>query len=350
MGADSRFFERVGPLSAGELAALCGAELTGDANLAVGDVNTPDRAGAGELFFLSNRIGDARRGSEAEAASGSSGACAIVATGEAAAALAGPGAVLIASDPRAAFGRACAALLRVREHTGSDFIHPSASVHLGARLGPGVMVGPGAEIGEGAQIGPGAVIGPGVVIGPGCRVGARAVVRCALLGARVDILSGAVIGEAGFGLAHDSQGLLSMPHVGRVVIEDEVVIGANSTVDRGMIRDTILHRACKIDNLCHVAHNCDVGEGAVMAAYTGISGSVTIGAGAQFGGRVGVADHLSIGEGARLAADAAVMRDVPAGETWAGSPAQPIKRFMREAAWLRREANRKRSDRQKDPS
>ncbi|MFP4518227.1 MAG: UDP-3-O-(3-hydroxymyristoyl)glucosamine N-acyltransferase [Oceanicaulis sp.] len=340
MGADARFFERLGPLSAGEIAALCGAKLTGDAALAVRDVASPDRAGPGDLCFLSK---DAR-------AEPGDGACVIVADAATAEALAGAGAVLVAADPRAAFGRACAALVRAREHDGADFVHATAAIAPDARIGPGVAVGQNAEVGAGCEIGPGAVIGPGVVIGAHCRIGARAVVRCAMLGDHVEILSGAVIGEAGFGLAHDENGLFSMPHAGRVIVEDSVTIGANSTVDRGMIRDTVLRKACKIDNLCHIAHNCDVGEGAVMAAYTGISGSVSIGAGAQFGGRVGVADHLTIGAGARLAADAAVMRDVPAGETWAGSPAQPIKRFMREAAWVRREANRKRADRQKDSS
>lgn len=339
MGADARFFERIGPLSAGELAALCGAELMGDAALAIHDVSAPGEAGAGELFFLAKA---------ATSPQPANGACAIVADAAAADALSSAGAVLIARDPRAAFGRACAALLRVRHHVGDAFLHPSATVDPSARMGPGVTVGPDARIGEHVVIGPGAIIGPGVVIGPHCRIGARAVVRCAMVAAEVEILSGAVIGEAGFGLAQDQHGLLSMPHVGRVIIEEDVVIGANSTVDRGMVRDTVLRKGCKIDNLCHIAHNCDIGANAVMAAYTGISGSVSVGAGAQFGGRVGVADHLSIGEGARLAADAAVMRDVPPGETWAGSPAQPIKRFMREAAWLRREANRKRSDRQKD--
>ena len=341
MGADARFFERLGPLSAGELAALCGAELTGDRALAVNDLSAPEQAGTGELFFLA-------KGAEAPLSGAGAGACAIVPDAAAAEALRHAGAVLVAADPRAAFGRCASALVRMRDHEAAVLVHPHASIDPSALIGPGVVIGQEAQIGAQAVIGPGAIIGPGVAIGARCRISARAVVRCALLGADVEIMSGAVIGESGFGLASDSAGLLAMPHTGLVVIEDEVVIGANSTVDRGMIRNTVLRRGCKIDNLCHIAHNCDIGPGVIMAAFTGISGSVVIGAGAQFGGRVGVADHLTVGDGARLAADAAVMRNVPGGETWAGSPAQPIKRFMREAAWVRREANRKRSDRKKD--
>lgn len=342
MAADARFFERLGPLSAGDLAALCAAELTGDAALQVADVNTPDRAGAGELFFLA-------KGAAAPASA--TGACAIVADAQTAAALNGPAAVLIVGDPRAAFGRACAALLRVREHDGDELVHADARIDPSARISPGAVIGQGAQIGAEARIGPGAVIGPGVVIGARSRIGARVVVGCAVVGADVEILSGAVIGEAGFGLAQDGGGLLSMPHLGAVVIEDEVVIGANSTVDRGMIRDTRLRKACKIDNLCHIAHNCDVGEYAVMAAFSGVSGSVSVGRGVQFGGRAGVADHLRIGDGARLAAFAGVMKDVPDGETWAGSPAQPIQRFMRETVWLRRQSSgKKRGEAKKDGS
>jgi UDP-3-O-[3-hydroxymyristoyl] glucosamine N-acyltransferase len=329
VGADPRFYERLGPLTAGELADRIGAELFGDAGLAIFDVNTPDCAGAGELFFLARN---------AQPPAAADGACAIVASHQIAESLSGAATALIARDPRAAFGRACAALLSVREHDGDAFLHPAAQIDPTARLGPGVAVGQGAEIGAGTVIGPGAVIGPGVIIGRSCVIGARVVVRCAVLGDEVEMLSGAVIGEAGFGLAQDQGGLLTIPHVGRVMIGDQVTIGANSTVDRGMIRDTVLQKACKIDNLCHIAHNCEIGEYAVMAAFSGVSGSVKVGRGAQFGGRAGVADHLRIGDGARLAAFAGVMKDVPDGETWAGSPAQPIQRFMRETVWIRRQA------------
>ena len=335
MGADARFFERLGPLSAERLAALSGASLSGSAAAQALDVSTPDAAAPGEVFFLASGAALPERVE--------TGSIAVTSSQDAAEALivAGAAAAIVSADPRAAFGRICGALLRPRPSFGSDFVHPTARLAETVRLGPGACIGPGAVIGDHVEIGAGAVISAGVVIGESTRIGPRAVISCALVGARCEIAAGAVVGEADFGLAHDADGLFSMPHVGRVVIEDDVTLGANTTVDRGMIRDTRLGRGCRIDNLCHVAHNVDVGEFVVMAAFAGVSGSVTIGDGAQFGGRAGVADHVTIGKGARLAAFAGVMRDIPAGETWAGSPAQPIQRFMRETVWLRRESGRK---------
>ncbi|XBQ15623.1 MAG: UDP-3-O-(3-hydroxymyristoyl)glucosamine N-acyltransferase [Oceanicaulis sp.] len=330
MGADARFFERLGPHSAGELAALAGGELFGDAAAPVSDVAEPASAKAGELYFLTKSPEQSRKG-----------AVAIVKDASAVDLLGDNAAVIVAADPRAAFGRACAALLKPRVHDGAEFVHRDAIVDPAAQLGPGVVVGQGARIGASVVLGPGAVIGPGVELGEGTVVGARAVIGFAVIGKRCEIAAGVIIGEAGFGLAHDSRGLFSMPHVGRVMIGDEVTLGANTTVDRGMIADTRLGTGCRIDNLCHIAHNVSFGEYAVMAAFGGVSGSVEVGAGAQFGGRAGVADHVRIGNGAKLAAFAGVMRDVPDGETWAGSPAQPIQRFMRETVWIRRQAGKK---------
>ncbi|MCC5996547.1 MAG: UDP-3-O-(3-hydroxymyristoyl)glucosamine N-acyltransferase [Oceanicaulis sp.] len=331
MGADPRFYERLGPLTASELAGRLGARLEGDAGLSVEDVSEPSGAGPGDLIFLTKAPGEPLD---------VSGAC-VIAPSAALAQLSSAGAVLVHEAPRAAFARAADALLAVRVHDGAAPVSPHAQIAPSAQIGPGAVIGQHAEIGEGAHIGPGAVIGPGVVIGPGSRIGARAVIMCAMLGRDCEISSGAVIGEAGFGLAYEAGDIVALPHLGRVLIGDAVSVGANSTIDRGMLRDTVLGRSCRIDNLCHIAHNVEMGAHAVMAAFAGVSGSVVIGDGAQFGGRVGIADHLTIGARARLAADAAVMRDVPAGETWAGSPAQPLKSFMRETAWLRRESTRK---------
>ncbi len=333
MGADPRFYRLGGPVTAGALAERVGGWVVGDPDRAVSNVASAGQAGEADLYFLSSDPGalDRARG------------VAIVADADLAARLAEAGAgAIVHPGPKAAYAQAASSFVGLRAHVGPDRIDPAARIEETASVGPGVVVGADARIAAGAQIGANAVIGPGVEIGAATRVGAGAVIQCAIIGSRCEIAAGSVIGESGFGLAYHEGDVVSLPHVGRVVIEDDVTLGANVTVDRGMFSDTVLKRGCRIDNLSHVAHNVLVGERAVMAAFAGISGSVTIGSGAQFGGRVGVADHLAIGDGARLAADAAVMRDVPAGETWAGSPAQPIQRFMRETAWVRRESGRSR--------
>jgi UDP-3-O-[3-hydroxymyristoyl] glucosamine N-acyltransferase len=183
-----------------------------------------------------------------------------------------------------------------------------------------------------------AVIGPGVLVGRDCVIGANAVIGFALLGDRVSISAGAVLGEAGFGAAVGPRGMVDLPQLGRVVIQDNVTIGANSCVDRGAFADTIVGENTKIDNLVHVAHNVRVGRNCVLAAYTGLSGSTVVGDGVAFGGKAGVADHLNIGSGASIGAAASVFKDVPEGETWTGFPARPLKRWLRETAWLSRMA------------
>jgi UDP-3-O-[3-hydroxymyristoyl] glucosamine N-acyltransferase len=150
----------------------------------------------------------------------------------------------------------------------------------------------------------------------------------------VTLLAGATIGQTGFGVIADETGLHDMPHIGRVVLMDRVTVGANSCVDRGVFGDTIIGEGSRTDNLVQIAHNCVVGRNVVIAGQSGISGSVTIGDGVQIAGAVGIADHVTIGAGARLAAGARVMHDVPAGETWGGYPAKPMRRWLREIAWL----------------
>ncbi|MBI1265782.1 MAG: UDP-3-O-(3-hydroxymyristoyl)glucosamine N-acyltransferase [Alphaproteobacteria bacterium] len=330
MGADPRFYERLGPLTAGDLAARVGARCVGDPHAPVSDVAEPGAALAGALVFLTRAP-----------ASPVSAPGVVVIAPEAAAGLIDAAAILVHEVPRAAFARAAAFLVTLLFHDGAELIAASAQIDPTARIAPGVMIGPGAVIGAHAQLGSGAVIGPGVVIGAHTRIGARAAIQCAVIGQFCEVSAGAVIGEAGFGLAYDDDAILTVPHLGRVIVEDDVTIGANSTIDRGMLRDTVLGRGCRIDNLCHIAHNVTVGDHTVMAGFAGVSGSVDIGPRALLGGRVGIADHLKVGAGARIAADAAVMNDVPEGEYWAGSPAQPIKSFMREIAWLRRQVSRK---------
>ena len=177
-----------------------------------------------------------------------------------------------------------------------------------------------------------------MTIGRGTKIGACVSISCALIGDDVSILSGAVIGEQGFGIAGDASGPIDVPHLGRVVVQDRVTIGANTTIDRGVFDDTTIAEGAKIDNLCQIAHNVTVGRGAILAAFAGISGSVEIGDAATLAGRVGVGDHRKIGAGATLAGAAAVGDDVPPGEIWMGYPAKPIRTFLREVRWVARKA------------
>lgn len=332
---DSRFFDAHGPMPLRELAALCGVELGGaGAETPVTGVAPLALAGPGDVTFFSDRRYAADlKGTRAAA-------CFLRAAD---AELAPAGCVpMVAGAPQAAWARAAAALYRVRRHLGEDgAIHPDARLEAGVLLGFGVVIGAGAAVGAGTAIGPGAVIGPGVQIGRDCEIGAHAVISCALLGDRVKILAGAKIGEPGFGVAVDRGGAVDVPQLGRVILQDGVTVGANSCIDRGAFEDTVVGENTKIDNLVQVAHNVRLGRNCLLAAHTGISGSVTAEDGVAFGGRAGIADHIHIGAGAQVAAASGVMKDIPAGEMWMGSPARPIRKFMRETAWLSRMAHRR---------
>lgn len=332
---DPRFFEDLGPITLGELAELTGAELAqaGAARKSVRGVSILAQAGPETVTFLSDRK------LAPELAATRAVACFLPAE---LAEAAPPGCVaLLTRQPQAAYALAAGRLHRLRTIPPGAAIAPDANLEPGVELAPGVVLGPGVRIGRGTHIGANTVIGPGVAIGRDCRISANVSIGCALIGDRVTILAGAVVGEAGFGATAGPGGVIDIPQLGRVIVQDGVTIGANSCVDRGAFDDTVLGENTKIDNLVQIAHNVRVGRNCVMAAHTGISGSVTIGDGAQLGGRVGIADHFTIGAGARLAAAAGVMSDVPPGETWGGFPAQPIRGWMRQTAWLRKSAGRR---------
>jgi UDP-3-O-[3-hydroxymyristoyl] glucosamine N-acyltransferase len=221
-------------------------------------------------------------------------------------------------------------------------IHPSAVVSPGAmvdpstEIGPFAVIGSGTEIGPRCRIGPHAVVGDGVVLGPDCRIGSHASVSHALLGARVYVYPGARIGQEGFGFAITAEGFRSVPQLGRVLLEDDVEVGANSTIDRGSLHDTFIGAGSRLDNLVQIGHNVRLGRGCVIVSQAGISGSTTLEDHVMLGGQAGLTGHLRIGRRARIGAQAGVMADVPAGADVVGSPAQPVRAFFREIAAIRR--------------
>lgn len=328
MPVDPRFFEPLGALTLGAIAELTGARINGDFTREFSGIAAAETAGPGDLCF---HEGNAKTAAEI---SDQAGACFV----KESAAEGLPAAVtaIIVPLPRWAHVQASLALFRLREWADDPGAN-SPSIHKSAKMSPGAVVCAGAAIGANTEIGPNAVVGPGVQIGEGVRIGANASLRCALIGNGVTILSGARIGESGFGVTGGPEGAEDIPQWGRVIIQDHALIGANTCIDRGAFADTIVGERTKIDNLCQIGHNVILGRNVLMASFTGISGSVTVGDGVQMGGRVGIADHVNIGEGAQLAASAGIFRDIPAGETWGGTPGKPIRQYLREVAWLQKQ-------------
>jgi len=326
---DPRFYAAAGPLKLAALFPDC--ELRGGDRDVTG-VAPIDRAGPDDLCFFEGKLKGALE----------TRAGAIVLKRALADAAPATASLVLSTHPRAQF--AIAARRLVAERTlgrGSPANAPDAQLEPGVGIGPNAVIGQGVAIGQGAEIGANAVIGPGVRIGRRSKIGANAVVGFSLIGDDVNILPGAMIGQAGFGIAGGPTGPVDVPHFGRVIIEDRVTLGALCAVDRGLFDDTILSEDCKIDNLTHIAHNVVIGRQTMIAAFGGIAGSTTIGDGAVLGGRVGVADHLTVGAGARIGAGSAVLTSVPAGETWSGHPARPLRQWLRQTAWLARAAGRR---------
>ena len=331
-GPDPRFFERLPALTVGDLAERIGGEVSRGGDRTVSAVAPLAVAGAADVAFLGDRrfmpaLADSRAG------------CVIVPASAVDAAPAGA-AVIVSGEAQAAWARA--SLLLHRPIALIQAANPEeAAEDETVVFEPGVVLGAGARIGRGTRIGANTVIGPGVQIGRDCVIGSSVTIGFALIGDRVRLLSGARIGEPGFGAAGSRTGPVDVPQLGRVILQDGVSIGANTCIDRGAYDDTVIGENTKIDNLCMVGHNCVIGRSCLMAAHTGLSGSVTVGDCVMFGGKAGVGDHLTIGEGARVAAGAGVLQDIPAGETWSGYPAKPLRQFLREAVWLAKQTSGK---------
>jgi UDP-3-O-[3-hydroxymyristoyl] glucosamine N-acyltransferase len=238
------------------------------------------------------------------------------------------------------------AAARPQPFTGETGISPRAFVADTAHLEDGVIVEAGAVIGPGVAVGSGTIVAANAAvaantqIGRDCFIGPCTTVQAALIGNRVVIHGGAQIGREGFGFVPGPRGAERLPQIGRVVIQDDVEIGANTTIDRGAMSDTVIGEGSKIDNQVQIAHNVCIGRSCLIAGNVGIAGSVTVGDFAQIGGGAGISDHVTIGTGAKLAAGSGLMHDIPAGATWFGSPAAPSGEKFREILALRRLAKR----------
>lgn len=320
-------------LSAASLAALLDGELLGDPTVVVTGVAALDRATAAHLSVLAHaRYATWFRDTNAG----------VVLVSEALRDTPGtPQARIVVRDPM----QALLTLLPRFHRTPSRVpgVHPTACIAADATLGDNVcvdahvVVESGARIGDGVWLGANSVVGAGTVIGNASQVHPNVTVYpWTEIGERVVLHSGARVGREGFGWVPAAGGVRRMPHVGRCVIGDDVEIGANSTVDRGSIDDTVVGQGTKIDNLVQVAHNVRIGRACMIASQVGIAGSARIGDGVQIGGQAGIGGHLTIGDRASIGAQGGVVGDVPAGEIWSGYPARPHKEQMRAYAALQR--------------
>lgn len=327
---DPRFFRRTGPHSLAAVVDTAGAEapprrlmFRGVAPLAVAE--------AADVSFLDNRkylpaLEKTRAG-------------AVIVHPDLADKVPASTVAILSTEVYAAWARV-AALFHPPPPTVPG-IHPSAvlgvdvRIDASAEIGPLAVIGDRAVIGKRTRIAPFALIGAGVEIGADCRIGGHASISHARLGDRVNVYPGARIGQEGFGFAVTPEGFLTVPQLGLAILHDDVEIGANSTIDRGGMTNTVIGAGTRIDNLVQIAHGVQIGRCCALAAQVGIAGSTIIEDFVLMGGQAAVIGHVVIGRGAKLAAKAGAMQDVPAGAEVAGAPAQPVRTFMREVAWLR---------------
>jgi UDP-3-O-[3-hydroxymyristoyl] glucosamine N-acyltransferase len=329
-----------------QIAEAVGARLIGEGRVEVSAVASIESASADDLVFVEDE-------NHLPAALQSSAGAVIA--GEFAASVACDRPLLVSDHPKLAFSRAAQVLrnawpLDGSAHQGS--VHATAVIHSSVVLGPGVfveewsVVGARAQIGNHTRIGAGCTVGAGVKIGQHCEIYPNVTLYPGTtLGEGVIVHAGAVLGSDGFGYVRDRKTghYEKFPQVGRLVIEDEVEIGANATIDRGALDETRIRRGTKIDNLVHIGHNCQIGEDVVIAAQTGLSGSIVIENGVVLGGQVGIGEHARIGEGVMLGGQGGVLpHRVLRGKGVAfwGTPARPLREYLKQLATLARLAKK----------
>ena len=333
---DPRFFDNAGPFSLAQIAEAGGAEIAagGDPERRYRDIVPLNVAGAEEVSFLDNPKYIPQFKTSA------AGAC-IVAPKNAHHAPDGMH-LLISKTPYHAFARVAALFYPVASAVGrihpAARIDPAATVDSSADIDTGVVIEAGAEIGAGCRIGANSYIGRGVILAANVHIGPNVTVQYAIVGAGTVIHPGTRIGQDGFGFgfALGANGHEKVPQLGRVLIGENVEIGANAAIDRGTGADTVIGSGTKIDNLVQIGHNVKIGAHCVIAGQVGMSGSTEIGDFVVMAGQVGIAGHLKIGAGARIGAQAGVMQSLPPRAEVSGTPAQPFRQWLRQSKMLER--------------
>ncbi len=344
--SDPIFFAAPAPVSVRQIAEWAGAEIVrGDGDAMVSGVAPLDEAAAGALVFIDNpKYADLLEQTQATACLVAKRFLARVPEGVTPLLTQEPYRALAtvmghmypdAMRPTGALDARGAGAISAGAH-----VDPTARLEAGVTVEPGAVIGPDVEIGAETLVGANAVIAAGCRIGRQCSIGPNTTVQHTLIGDRVIIHPGVRLGQDGFGFAMGLQGHQKVPQIGRVIIQNDVEIGGNTTVDRGANRDTIIGEGTKIDNQVQIGHNVIVGRHCVIVSQVGISGSATLGDYVAIGGQSGVNGHVTIGMGAQIAAVSVVRDDIPAGGRYGGVPARPVKEWFREMAALKRLAQK----------
>lgn len=344
--ADPRFFDNAGPFSLARVAELAGGKVPAGASREVFDVAALDSANDAQLSYCES--------AKHRAALERTKAGAVLVAEALLASVPQSAIAIVCPQPALAFAKVATALypdaglIWPKSKPPVQRIAPTARVGEGSVIAPDVFIGEHAEIGNHCVIGPGAVIGRGVKIGHRAQLGPHVSISHALIGDRCTFHAGTRIGQDGFSYVSGPAGHFKIPQLGRVIIQDDVEIGANVAIDRGALADTVVGEGTKVDNLVQIGHNNRIGRRCIVVSQVGISGSCEIGDFAVLGGQVGVADHLKIGAGTFVAAKAGVTRSLEAGKIYAGFPAHPIEQWRREVGTLSRLTKASRSKHERD--